>query len=91
MIDIDLESRHDAFLPDRPRKKAPNPTKRQSIRIFFFGGIDNELSYITERVLLPEIEQCIQNSFQLFFHAHSSTCALCERVLRFILNLIILP
>ena len=88
MIGIDLESQNDALLPDRHSKvRPPIRTKRQSIRIFFFGGIDNELSYITERVLL-----LVQNSFQVFFHVHSSTCAFCGRVLRYImLHLIILP
>jgi hypothetical protein len=88
MIGIDLESQNDALLPDRHSKvRPPIRTKRQSILIFFFGGIDNELSYITERVLL-----LVQNSFQVFFHVHSSTCAFCGRVLRYImLHLIILP
>jgi hypothetical protein len=82
MIGIDLESQNDALLPDRHSKvRPPIRTKRQSILIFFFGGIDNELSYITERVLLLEIEQCIQNSFQVFVHVH----------IYIMLHLIILP
>ena len=59
--------------------RPPIRTKLQSIRIFFFGGgIDDELSYITERVVLLE-------TFQVFFHVHSSTYALCGRVLRYII------